>query len=277
MYRKILSFPLTALVVGGGEIGSAVSHRLRRCGFGVVVVEIPNPTCIRRLVSYAEACHLGSIVVEGIEGILVDTPQDALKIVDQHKIAVIIGDYRKIIDEIKPKIVVDARMRKIESDLCLSLAPLVIGLGPGFKAGQNAHIVIETNRGINLGRVIYEGEAEANTGIPGDVMGYSVERVIRSPGDGFFRAKVEIGTLVRKGEIVGSVEGKTYVTAPIDGLLRGLIRDGMNVHRGQKIGDVDPRGIAVGADRISDKGRAVSGGVLEAILSWLLGDGYGKV
>ncbi len=264
------------LVVGGGELGSAVSHRLRRSGFGVIVVEIANPSCIRRLVCYAEACYRGSIVIEGIEGVKVDTLKDAMEVVDEGKIPVLIGDYKSIVGELKPPIVVDARMLKKEPSISISLAPLVIGLGPGFKAGRDVHVVIETNRGINLGRLIYQGEAEANTGIPGDVMGYSVERVIRAPVDGLFLSSAEIGTLVKKGEILGRIEN-TDVIAPIDGLLRGLIKDGIVVHRGQKIGDVDPRGVAVRADRISDKGRTVSGGVLEAIMSWLFGDGHGKV
>lgn len=261
------------LVIGGGELGSAVCHRLRRSGFDVIVVEQEKPTCIRRLVCYAEACYSGLIAVEGVEGVRVETYKDAQDVIDQGKIPVIVGDYVKISEEIKPQVVIDARMHKTDSDIKRCLAPLVIGLGPGFEAGVDVDVVIETNRGPDLGRVIYQGRAQPNTGIPSEVMGYSLQRVIRAPEDGLFEAKVEIGSMVSKGEIVGWIDRRCHVLAPIHGLLRGLIKDGLRVVKGQKIGDVDPRGMAVRADRISDKGRSVSGGVLEAIMAWLFGSG----
>ena len=165
---------------------------------------------------------------------------------------------------------VDARMLKTGEGICRDMAPLVIGLGPGFTAGGNADVVVETERGHDLGRVIYEGSANPDTGRPGDIMGFNEERVIRAPRAGHFRSSVALGALVRKGDVVGYVE-ETVVSAPIDGLVRGLVADGIDVRQGQKMGDVDPRGSRIDPCTISDRGRSVGGGVLEAIMHWWTG------
>ena len=147
----------------------------------------------------------------------------------------------------------------------LSDAPLVIGLGPGFRAGVDVHMVIETNRGHNLGRVLLTGAAEANTGIPGDIGGYAQERVLRAPCGGIFTTEAEIGDLVGQGELIGAVDG-TPVAAGIAGVIRGLLRGGMEVERGAKLGDIDPRGDVGYCSTVSDKALAIGGAALEAIL-----------
>jgi xanthine dehydrogenase accessory factor len=256
------------LVVGGGELGSAVSHRLVRSGIPVFVIDLDRPRCIRRRVCFATACYTGSHRLEGVTARKSGSVSEARDIIAAGEIPVLTGDAAGIAAEVKPEVLVDARMLKSYDDNHFNLAPLVIGLGPGFTAGRNAHVVVETNRGHNLGRVIYTGGAEARTGVPAEVMGFAAERVVRAPGDGVFSTAVEIGQVVAKGAVLGTVDGKIPVRAEIEGMVRGLIADGLQVARGRKIGDIDPRGRAVDPGTISDKGRAVAGGVLEAIMHW---------
>jgi xanthine dehydrogenase accessory factor len=260
------------LVVGGGELGSAVCHRLVRSGIPVFVVDLDRPSCIRRRVCFATARYTGSHELEGVTARKTDSVSDALDTVTAGEIPVLAGDAAGIAAELKPEVVVDARMLKSYDDNHLKLASLLIGLGPGFTAGRNAHVVVETHRGHNLGRVIYTGGAEPRTGVPAEVMGFARDRVVRAPGDGMFCANVEIGQVVTKGAVLGTVDGKIPVRAEIDGMVRGLIADGLQVARGRKIGDIEPRGRAVDPGTISDKGRAVAGGVLEAIMHWWMVD-----
>jgi len=255
------------LVIGGGELGSAVAHRLRRVGFEVWIAEIDKPRCIRRLVCFGSACYQGSVEVEGIRGQVARDPDQAREIARLGDIPVVTADFRDLIEATGFEVIVDARMLKRRTDISKDLAPLVIGLGPGFVAGKDVDVVVETNRGHDLGRVIYEGEAERHTGEPAPVLGYTHQRVLRAPASGVFKAKVRIGDMVRKETTVGIV-GECEVKAPIDGLVRGLVADGNRVDAGQKIGDIDPRGESIRPDTISDKGRAVAGGVLEAVMRW---------
>lgn len=259
------------LVVGGGELGSAVSHRLVRSGMAVAVVDIERPRCIRRNVCFAMACLEGAKEVEGVRAEHVSSPEEATKLVGGGVVAVLTGDFRKIAAALKPDVIVDARMLKRDQDISMELAPLVIGLGPGFAAGDNVHAVVETNRGQNLGRAIYSGSAEAFTGVPAEIRGFSEERVIRAPESGVFQPGEELGKIIAKAHVVGTIDGRVEVVAAISGLLRGLISGGTEVKRGQKIGDVDPRGSEVDPNTISDKGRAVGGGVLEAVMHWWTG------
>jgi len=259
------------LIVGGGELGSAATHRLARSGMAVVVVDLERPRCIRRNVCFAMACLEGSKEVEGIRARHVSSHEEALEVSARGGVAVLTGDFREIAASLRPDVIVDARMLKRDQDVSMELAPLVIGLGPGFVAGGNVHAVIETNRGHNLGRVIYEGGAEPFTGMPSEIGGFSKERVIRAPESGIFESRATLGTAVKKEQVVGVIDSRVDVLAPIAGLLRGLIGDGARVMRGQKIGDVDPRGSSVDPSTISDKGRAVGGGVLEAVMHWWTG------
>jgi len=270
------------LVIGGGELGSAVAHRLVTSGLRVVIADLARPTCIRRRVCFAEALVGGETQVEGVVARRVASPAEARGLAATGAIAVLGveaggADFARLAADLEAGVLVDARLLKRNQGISSGLAPLVIGLGPGFRAPEDVHAVIETNRGHNLGRVILAGEAEADTGQPGEIAGYSAERVIRAPSSGAFDSGKPLGTLVAKGEVVGRIGGVggvggAEVAAPIAGLLRGLVADGVEVECGRKIGDVDPRGAAIDITTISDKGRAVAGGVLEAIMHfWLKG------
>jgi xanthine dehydrogenase accessory factor len=256
-----------ALILGGGELGSAVAHRLVGAGVEVVVVDLPEPTCIRRNVCFAMALVEGRKQVEGVLGLGVDGAAEARKIAASGRVAVTAGDFRELVKPLEPGVIVDARMLKTGKDVPSGLAPLVIGLGPGFSAGDDVDVVVETERGHDLGRVIRKGGAHPDTGRPGVIAGESSRRLVRAPGSGAFRPTVDLGSLVSSGQVIGYVE-ETEVRAPIDGLLRGLVAAGVRVREGRKMGDVDPRGSAIDPLTISDRGRAVAGGVLEAVMHW---------
>jgi xanthine dehydrogenase accessory factor len=181
------------------------------------------------------------------------------------KIAVAVDPDWKLLDHAQANVVIDAILAKKNLGTHKKEAPLVIGLGPGFVAGQDVHLVIETNRGHNLGRIITSGNAAPDTGIPGSIKGYTEERVLRAPCDGEFNVRYSIGNPVKRGEVIGTV-AKEPVVARIDGVIRGLIRSPVSVRRGLKIGDIDPRGLVDYCDTISEKARAIGGAVLEAIL-----------
>ena len=256
------------LIAGGGEIGSAVAHRLTRSGMEVIIVDLREPCCIRRAVSFASVLTGGAGVVEGVVARRSTSRGEALEIARAGSIPVLVGDFMTLAGEIGADVVVDARMLKKDQHISRDLAPLVVGLGPGFRAGVDVDVVIETQRGHDLGRVIHEGTAEPHTGVPAEVAGVSLKRVVRAPKSGRFTSKVDLGRVVTAGEALGLIDGTVAVTADTSGLLRGLIMDGIEVRSGQKIGDVDPRGGAIDHRTISDKGRAVAGGVLEAVLNW---------
>jgi xanthine dehydrogenase accessory factor len=233
----------------------------------VFIIDLDMPRCIRRNVCFASARYTGSHEVEGIMARKAATCREATDMVAGGMIPVLAGEISAIAVELAPDVIVDARMLKHSDDGYLNLAPLVIGLGPGFTVGKNAHAVVETKRGHNLGRVIYRGSAEKHTGIPAEVMGFTSERVVRAPGDGVFTARVDLGAPASRGTVLGHVDGRMPVVAEIEGMVRGLVIDGLEVRRGQKIGDIEPRS-GVSPNTISDKGRAVAGGVLEAIMHW---------
>ena len=258
------------LVVGGGEVGSAVSHRLSRSGMSVVVTDLEEPRCLRREVCFAMALMEGTKEVEGVRAARASDASEAAALAANGTVALLAADFLRVVSQLKPDVLIDARMTKTGEGIGRDLAPLVIGLGPGFTAGDNADVVIETKRGHDLGRVIQEGSAHPDTGKPGPVMGFAEERVIWAPLTGRFASGLAIGTPVEKGRVVGYIEG-TEVRAPISGLLRGLVADGIGVSEGRKIGDVDPRGSTIDAATISDRGRAIGGGVLEAIMHWRWG------
>lgn len=257
---------MIVLIRGGGDLASGVGVRLHRSGFQVVITELPEPLVVRRKVSLAEAVHEGLVQVEGVTGKLVEDFSEIKSILLSGVIPVLIDPDLKCLEVINPDVVVDARMRKKPPREGKELASLVIGLGPGFIAGENCHAVIETNRGHNMGRVLWQGVPEQDTGIPGSVQGYSSERVLRAPVDGVLQTRVEIGDRLKKGSLVALV-GEEEVLAPFDGILRGLLRDGTAVKASLKIGDVDPREDPNLYKLISDKSRAIGGGVLEAILA----------
>ena len=258
---------LTILFKGAGDLATGVATRLFRSNFRrIVMLEIPSPMAIRRFVSFSEAVHDATMTVEGIEAVRVgghDAMADAWR---SGKIAVRVDPKWESIRELKPDVVVDAILAKKNLGTNLWEAPLVVALGPGFTAGVDCHVVVETNRGHNLGRLIYRGKPEADTGIPGNIGGYTRERVLRSPSKGPFIAEKKIGDSVLKGEVIGRVGGKEVVAA-IGGVLRGLIRPDFPATPGLKIGDIDPRGEGDFCHTVSDKARALGGAVLEAILA----------
>jgi len=253
------------IVRGGGDIASGIIHRLHRAGFKVVVLEIENPLTIRRKVSFSEAIYAEETEVEGVKGVLAKNLDDIKDILKKGFIPVYIDPKGDIIKELKPLAVVDAILAKRNLGTTKGMAPITIGVGPGFEAGVDVDLVVETQRGHNLGRVINRGKPAENTGIPGEVMGYREERVLRATGDGIVKSFYKIGDKVKIGDIICQV-GESQVAAEIDGVLRGIIKEGLYVHRGLKIGDIDPRNIVEYAFTISDKARAVGGGILEGIL-----------
>ena len=253
------------VVKGGGEMASGVAHRLARSGFRVCLTEIAEPQAVRRGVAFGEAVFEGCKEVEGFVARRVSGEREVRRAWEEKMIPLVVDPECRIREILRPAILVDAILAKRNTGTRLEDAPLVIGLGPGFRAGKDVHLVVETNRGHNLGRVIEEGEAEPDTGVPGEIGGYTWERVLRAPAAGRFRVKRQIGDAVQKGERVAEVEG-FGVEAPIAGVLRGILRDGLFVPQGMKVGDIDPRGIRTHCFTISDKARAIGGGVLEAIL-----------
>lgn len=250
------------IVRGGGELASAAARLLFFSGFSVVVLERAEPLAVRRLVSFSEAVLTGTAIVEGVLARRVAA--DALTTTFEH-VQVAVDPEGAAIARLRPEVIVDARMRKRKGDTTRADAALVIGLGPGFTAGDDVHAVVETQRGPDLGRVLWSGAAEADSARPAPVLGHTDDRVIRAPRAGRFHAHARIGDIVLPNQVVGSVDGEP-VLATIGGLLRGLLHEGIEVTGGVKVGDIDPRGLSVDPARISDKARAVAAGVLEAVL-----------
>ena len=262
--------PLTELVIvirGAGEMATGIACRLHRANFKrISMLEIASPLAVRRQVSFCESVFERVVSVEGIEAVLVANEEELQQAWATGRIGVRVDPRGESIRRSRPDVFIDATLAKRNLGTTLTDAPLVIAMGPGFVAGEDCHLVIETNRGHDLGRLIASGAAEPNTGIPGDIGGFTKERVLRAPAAGVFASERRIGDPVRKGESVGRV-GTMEVAAQIDGVLRGLIRPGTVVGEGLKIGDVDPRGDAGYCPTVSEKTRALGGAVLEAILA----------
>jgi xanthine dehydrogenase accessory factor len=252
---------------GGGDLASGVAYRLVRAGFPVVILELPQPLVIRRTVAFAEAVYAGEVHVEELTGRCVADPAAALVEARAGRVPVLVDPAGESIGALAPAVVVDARILKTNpGDVRPDLAPLVVALGPGYTAGVDCHAVIETMRGHHLGRVLWQGAAQPNTGVPGAVGGRTVDRVLRAPASGALQSRAQIGDPVTAGQTVATVDGAP-VLSPFDGVLRGLLHDNLVVTAGLKIGDVDPRGVPEHCFTISDKALAIGGGVLEAILA----------
>jgi xanthine dehydrogenase accessory factor len=251
---------------GGGDLATGVAVRLTRAGFHVLVTEIEHPLAVRRLVALAEAVYAGEIRIEDCTGRRIDSADQAEDVWRQGGIPVLVDPELARTQAISMLALVDGRMRKVPPKLGMEAAPLVIGLGPGFTAGQDCHAVVETNRGHHMGRVLWRGSAEADTGVPERVAGHDADRVLRAPADGVLRSAASLGEVIGAGAVVAEVNG-VQLTAPFRGALRGLVHDGVVVQRGDKVGDLDPRAEPSYCTQISDKALAVGGGVLEALLS----------
>lgn len=264
MSLKKTQTPLV-IVRGAGDIASGVICRLHKSGFRVVALETKNPTVIRRTIAFADVLRTGKAEVEGLEALRAETETEIMEILADGKIPVIPDPKGEWIEKLKPLCVVDAILAKKNLGTLKAMAPAVIGLGPGFTAGDDVDAVIETNRGHSLGQMILNGPAMKDTGIPGTIAGYSAERVIHAPVEGIITVRKDIESLVKKGEVLAMI-GTTEILSPLDGVVRGMIAPETPVTKGLKIGDVDPRGDASYCHIVSDKARAVGGGVLEAIL-----------
>jgi xanthine dehydrogenase accessory factor len=258
------------IVRGGGDLATGTICKLKKCGFPVLILEVENPSAIRRNVSFCEAVYQGTQTVEDMTCYLADSLEQACRFLEEGKLTVLVDPQAESISALKPMAVVDAILAKKNLGTHRNMAPITVALGPGFTAGADVDAVVETKRGHNLGRVLWDGCAAPNTGIPGIIGGYGKERVIHCPAKGILRNIKKITDVVSKGEVIAVVEsgeGVIPVEATLDGILRGLIRDGYPVTPGFKMADIDPRMDELqNCFTISDKARCIAGGVLEAIL-----------
>lgn len=257
---------MKVLIKGAGDLATGIGCRLHRCGFSVLMTDIEIPTAVRRTVAFSRAVYEKEAVVEDVTGVLCHDLEEIYRVISNDQVAVIVDENCRIRETFKPDIVVDAIIAKKNLGTTMNDAKIVIGVGPGFTAGKDCHGVVETKRGHDLGRCIWEGSAFPNTGVPGIIGGYDKERIIRAGADGLFKGMVKIGDLVKKGELVG-ISGETPIYAEVGGVVRGILQDGVPVTKGMKSGDIDPRGVIGSCYTISDKATAIGGGVLEAILS----------
>lgn len=259
------------LIKGAGDLASAVAVRLYRAGYKIIMTDISIPTAVRRTVSFSRAVYEKEIVIEEIRGVLVDDFKDAVE-KSKDAIAVIIDPKAEIVSYLKPDIVIDCIMAKKNIGTNINDANLVIGIGPGFLPGKDCHCCIETQRGHYLGRVFRDRAAAENTGIPGTIGGYSVERIIRAVEDGIFIPNVNIGDNVSENQVVAYVLKNTGeklpIYAQIKGVVRGLLQNGVKVKKNMKSGDIDPRAVVEHCNFVSDKGLAIGGGVLEAVTAY---------
>lgn len=254
------------VVRGGGDIATGTICRLHNCGYKLLVLETENPTAIRRTVSLSEAVYDGIQSVENVTAERIATSRECGTIWAKDRVPLLIDPAADCLSEIKAIALVDAILAKKNCGTTKNMAPITIGLGPGFYGGKDVHAVIETTRGHQLGRVIYTGTPLANTGIPGMINGYTKERVLYAPASGTIEVLQDIGKQVIRGDLIARI-GNNEVVAPLTGLIRGMIRNQTTVAEGLKIGDIDPRITEEGnCYTISDKARCISGGVLEALL-----------
>ena len=256
---------MRVVIRGAGDLASGVALRLWRAGMDVVLLDVEKPTAIRRTVAFSEAIVHGEQTVEDVTAKLAaaETVEETLA---AGYIPVLVDPEGRSIPTLRPDALVDAILAKRNLGTKICDAPVVIGVGPGFTAGVDCHAVVETMRGHTLGRVIREGSAIPNTGIPGLIGGFAGERVLRAPATGLFHTLRDIGDAVTEGEILATVEGKP-MAATLTGTLRGILPEGTEVFPGMKAGDIDPRCQRSHCFTASDKALAVGGGVLEAILA----------
>jgi len=259
---------ILVIIRGGGDLATGVAVRLFRAGFSVMILEIDHPTVIRLTVSFARAVYENKTIVEEIEAVLIPSWEKAKDTAKHGKIPVLVDPEGCCIEKLSPAVLVDAILAKRNLGTTISQAPLVIGLGPGFTAGEDVDAVIETMRGHNLGRLYYQGKAAPDTGVPGEVGGESKRRLLRAPAEGQIVPLHSIGDIVEAGEVIAEVEG-VPLKAEISGVLRGLIYPQSWVTKGMKVGDIDPRGIREYCFTVSDKARSIGGAVLEAICAYL--------
>lgn len=255
----------TVVIRGGGDLASGIAYTLFTCGFNIIMLEIASPLAVRRTVSFAQAVFDGKAIVEDIEAIQVEGTEDIFDCWNEKCIPIMVDENCRILDNVKPDILIDCIMAKKNLGTTINMAPITIGIGPGFTAGLDVHAVIETKRGHDLGRIILNGCAEENTSLPGSILGYDLERLIKSPISGRVKTIKNIGDLVKKDNIICFINNKP-VSAQINGILRGLVMNNIFVEKDVKIGDIDPRCKKEYCYTISDKARTIAGSTLQAIL-----------
>ena len=253
------------LIRGAGDIATGIALRLKRAGLEVVMTDLPQPTAIRRTVCFSQAIVHGETTVEDMTARRAERAEQVPAMLAEGVIPVLADPEGKCLPALRPDAVVDAILAKRNLGTRITDAPVVVGVGPGFTAGEDCHAVVETMRGHYLGRVIYHGSAIPNTGIPGLIGGSAGERVLRAPADGVFHQLLDIGAQVKQGDVAATVDGAPMVCT-LDGVLRGILPEGTPVFRGMKAGDIDPRCSVDHCYCASDKALAVGGGVLEAVL-----------
>ena len=256
---------MLVLIKGAGDLATGVAYRLYRAGCRVVMTDIEQPTAVRRTVAFCQCIYDGAATVEGVTSRRVETVEEVRACLERGEIPVRVDPEAAIRTQMPFDAQVDAIFAKHNVNTRMDDAPIVLALGPGFTAGVDCHGVIETKRGHYLGRLILEGAAIPNTGVPGDVGGYTTQRIIRAGRDGIFRPVAHIGDTVSEGDVVATVDGEP-VYALMPGTVRGMLPDGLRVKRGMKSGDIDPRCEYDHCFTISDKARAIGGGVLEGLL-----------
>lgn len=255
-----------AIVKGAGDLGTGVAYRLWKCGFRVLCTDLEKPLVIRRTVAFASALYDGRITVEGVQCERVVYADEAIYLWQRNTLAVVADPIGRVIESLQPEIVVDAILAKRNTGTVITDAPCVVALGPGFTAGQDCHAVVETQRGHDLGRVLWVGSAAPNTGVPGKVGGEDAKRVVRAPIEGHFYGRKAIGDHVKEGDVIATID-TTPVRATLTGVVRGLLHDQVRVPAGLKVADIDPRNDPRYCFSISDKALAIAGGVLEAVFS----------
>lgn len=253
------------IVRGGGDIATGTIQKLHRAGFRVLVLEAPQPTCIRKTVACAQAIFDSKIQIEDLKVKKVSNLEEIHQTWKAKGLPIIVDPQGTYIERLRPLVIVDGILAKKNLGTTRAMAPITIGLGPGFVAGEDVDLVIETQRGHDLARLIFSGPAQADTGQPGNIQGYTSERLLRAPADGKIELMAALGDFVEEGQVLAYV-GDKEVQAGLRGMIRGLINDSVPVYKGMKIGDVDPRRDRKNLYTISDKARAIGGGVLEGIL-----------
>ncbi len=258
------------VVRGGGDIATGTIHTLWTAGLIPVVLETDKPSAIRRRVSVCEAVYDGESTVDGMKAVRAYGIENVYDIINENNVPVLTDEKGESIQRLAPDILIDGILAKRNINTHIRMAPLTIALGPGFRAGVDVHYVIETQRGHDLGRIIEKGSAAKNTGIPGNIGGYTAERVIHSPADGIIKTVKDIGSFVEKNDIIALV-GNEGVPASLTGIIRGIIRDGYSVHKGLKIADIDPRREEYGnCFTVSDKARCIGGSVLRLVCRFMV-------
>ena len=255
------------LIKGAGDLATGIAVRLYNSGHQILMTEIPEPMTVRRYVAFSRSVYEKESSVEGVQSILVSNYSEAKAVIENGQVAVIVDPDAKIRYEYEPDVIIDAILAKYNTGTKIDDAPFVVGVGPGFTAGEDCHCIIETKRGHTLATVIWRGSAIPNTGVPGNVGGYTLERLIKASAEGVMKPVAKISDQVKEGDIVAYTGGEP-VYALMTGVVRGMLQEGVQVTKGLKIGDIDARCEVNHCFTISDKARALGGGALEAVTQY---------